>query len=86
MKMKHEEKIIGKVEKGFKLTTKAWNLALHLKCDIFRDKPAHVTFRELVREFLCAGKHHEFLTLTKTDLEKDFTFLILATEEAWAPS
>ena len=74
-------KTIGKVEKGFELVTKARNLRIHLKGETLRHELASTIFDSLVRESYYNGLQHEFMGLTKPELEKKFAFLTLATEE-----
>lgn len=52
--------VIGKVEKGFELITKAHNLQLHLKGDTIRDQPAHSIFQTIIKEKYCERKQLEF--------------------------
>lgn len=75
-------KVIGKVEKGFELNTKARNLRLHLKGDTLHNQPAHSIFQTIVYESYYEGKQIEFLNLTKPEITKDFVFLTLVSEEA----
>ena len=75
-------KTIGKVEKGFELVTKARNLRLHLKGETLRHECASIIFDSLVRESYYNRSQHEFMGLTKPELDKNFVFLTFATEEA----
>lgn len=52
MELEGREVVIGKVEMGFELVTKARNLWIHIKCDI-------------LHESYYGGQQFEFLTLTK---------------------
>ena len=82
MAMENGEKVIGKVEKGFELATKARNLRLHLKGETLRHEHAVTIFSTIVQESYYSGLQHEFMGLTKPDLDKNFSFLTLTTEEA----
>ena len=82
MEMEDGEKVIGKVEKGFELMTKARNLRLYIKGDTLRHEHASHIFEEIVRESYYNGRQHEFMGLTKPELDKTFAFLTLTTEEA----
>ena len=82
MEMEDGEKVIGKVEKGFELMSKARNLRLYIKGETFRHKHASRIFEEIVRESYYTGRQHEFMGLTKPELDKTFAFLTLTTEEA----
>ena len=75
-------KVIGKVEKGFELITKARNMRLHLKGVSLRDNSAMDILRDLMRDFYYDGREIEILSLTKSDDDKDFAFITLTTEEA----
>lgn len=48
MEMEDGERVIGKIEKGYKLITKARNLRLHLKGEPLRHKHAFIIFKALV--------------------------------------
>lgn len=80
MELEEGKRIIDKVEKGFELVAKARNLQLHLKDTSLRDHTAHSIFNTLVRQSYYRDKLHEFFTLTKLDMEKDYAFLKLAIE------
>ena len=82
MEMEDGEMVIGKVEKGYELATKARNLRLHLKGESIRHAHAFDILEAIVRESYYAGKPHEFMGLTKPELDKNFAFLTLTTEEA----
>jgi hypothetical protein len=82
LEMEDGVKTIGKVEKGFELVTKARNLRIHLKGETLRHECASTIFDSLVRESYYNGLQHEFMGLTKPELEKNFAFLTLVTEEA----
>jgi hypothetical protein len=82
MTMDDGERVIGKVEKCYELATKARNLRLHLKGETLRHKHAFDIFEAIVREIYYAGKQHKFMGLAKPELERDFSFLTLTTEEA----
>ena len=82
MVMENGEKVIGKVEKGFELATKARNLRLHLKGESLRHENAFTIFPTLVQESYYSGLQHEFMGLTKPEVDKNFSFLTLTTEEA----
>ena len=73
---RNEAKIIEKVGKGFELITKARNIRLHLKTTqlptCFR---AH-------NDSYYDGREIKILSLTKSDIDKDFAFVTLTTEEA----
>jgi hypothetical protein len=47
-----------------------------------RHEHAFDIFEAIVREIYYAGKQHEFMGLAKPELERDFAFLTLTTEEA----
>lgn len=82
MEMGDGEKVIGKVEKGFELITKARNMRLHLKGDSLRENTANGILKILMKECYYDGREVEILSLTKPDVEKDFAFITLTTEEA----
>ena len=82
MAMGDGERIIGKVEKGFELITKAKNMRLHLKGATLRGSTAIDILRTLMSESYYEGREVEILSLTKMDEEKDFAFITLTTEEA----
>ena len=82
MTMGDGEKIIGKVEKGFELITKAKNMRLHLKGEALRNNTALDILRSLMRDSYYDGREVEILSLTKSETEKDFAFITLTTEEA----
>ena len=82
MELEDSERIIGKIEKGFELVTKAQNFRLHIKGETFRHEHAFHIFEEIVRESYSTGRQHEFIGLTKPELDKTFAFLTLTTEEA----
>ena len=82
MEMENGEKVIGKVEKEFELATKARNLRLHLKGESLRHENAFTIFPTLVQESYYSGLQHEFMGLTKPEVDKNFSFLTLTTEEA----
>ena len=82
MMMGDRERVIGKVEKGFKLITKAKNMGLHLKGETLRNNLAIDILRNLMREFYYKGWEIEILSLTKLDMEKDFAFITATTEES----
>ena len=82
MVMEDGVKVIGKVEKGFELVTKARNLRLYIKGETLRHTHASHIFEEIVRESYYTGKQHEFMGLTKPEFDKTFAFLTLTTEEA----
>ena len=76
------ERVIGKVEKGFELITKAKNMRLHLKGETIRNNTAVDILRTIMREFYYDGREVEILSLTKSDIERDFAFITLTTEES----
>ena len=82
MEMEDKEFVIGKVEKGYELATKARNLRLHLKGETLRYEHAFNIFETITQESYYNGKQHEFMGLTKPELDKNFAFLTLTTEEA----
>ena len=84
MTMGDGERVIGKVEKGFELITKARNMRLHLKGEVLRDHTSTDILRSIVRDSYYDGREIEILSLTKSDNDKDFAFLTLTTEEARA--
>lgn len=81
MEMEDGERMIGKIEMGFKLITKACNLRLYLEGDTLHDIPTHNIFKEIGIESYYNGKQLKFMTLTKPELTKDFVFLTLITKE-----
>ena len=82
MKMEDGERTIGKVEKGYELATKACNFRLHLKGETLRHEHAFTIFESLVHESYYNGHQHEFMGLAKPEIDKNFAFLTLTTEEA----
>ena len=82
MKMDNNELVIGKVEKGYELATKARNLRLHLKGESLRHEFGFDILQNIVRGSYYAGKPHEFMGLAKPELDKYFVFLTLTTEDA----
>ena len=82
MTMGDGERIIGKVEKGFELITKARNMRLHLKGEALRNNTAMDILRSLMKDSYYNGREVEILSLTKSDIDKDFSFITLTTEEA----
>ena len=82
MNMGNGEPVIGKVEKGFELVTKARNMRLHLKGEALRHNSAIDILRTLMQDFYYDGREVEILSLTKADLGRDFAFITLTTEEA----
>ena len=82
MTMGDGERVIGKVEKGFELITKAKNMRLHLKGTTLRGSTAIDILCTLMSESYYEGREIEILSLTKSDEEKDFAFITLTTEEA----
>ena len=82
MEMEDGEKVIGKVEKRYELVTKASNLCLHLKGETLRHESAFNIFEKLVHESYYIGKQHEFMSFTKPEVDKNYAFLTLTTEEA----
>ena len=80
--MEDGERVIGKVEKGYELVTKARNLRLHLKGDTLRHEHASTIFESLVQESYYKGHQHEFMGFAKPELDKNFAFLTLTMEEA----
>ena len=82
MTLEDGEKVIGKVEKSFELVTKARNLRLHLKGDTLRQEHAFSIFESLVQESYYNGFQHEFMGLTKPELDKKFAFVTFTMEEA----
>lgn len=82
MKMEDWDIVIGKVEKWFELTTKATYLRLHLKGESLRHEHAFNVFETIVQESYYTGRQFEFMGLTKPEVNKNFAFLTLTTEEA----
>ena len=82
MKMADGENVIGKIEKLYKLVTKARNLWLHLKGKSLRHTQAFIIFESLVQENYYSGHQHEFMGLTKPELDRNFVFLTFTIEEA----
>ena len=63
MTMGDGENIIGKVEKGFELITKAKNMRLHLKGEALRNNSAIDILRTLMRDSYYDGCEVEILSL-----------------------
>lgn len=82
MVMGDGEKVIAKVEKGFELITKAKNMRLHLKGETLRNNTAVEILQTLMQDSYYDGREVEILSLTKSDVERDFAFITLTTEEA----
>ena len=82
MAMGDGERIIGKVEKGFELITKARNMRLHLKGHALWNNTTTDILSNLMRDSYYDGREIEILLLTKSDIDKDFAFITLTTEEA----
>ena len=82
MTMGDGERVIGKVEKGFELITKAKNMRLHIKGSTLWGSTSLDILRTLMSESYYEGREIEILSLTKSDEERDFAFLTLTTEEA----
>ena len=82
MTMGDGEKIIGKVEKGFQLITKAKNMRLHLKGKALQNNTALDILRALMRDSCSHSREVEILSLTKMDAKKDFAFITLTTKES----
>ena len=82
MDMEDGVKVIGKVEKNYELVTKARNLRLHLKGETLRHQHAFTIYESLVQESYYNGYQHEFMGLTKPELDKSFAFLTFTMEEA----
>ena len=82
MTMVDGERVIGKIEKGYELGTKARNLRVHLKGEILRHVEAFIIFESLVQESYYMGHQHEFMGLTKPEFDRNFAFLTFTTEEA----
>ena len=82
MTMGDGERIISKVEKGFELITKAKNIRLHLKGEALRNNMAIDIHRQLMRDSYYDRREVEILSLTKSEVERDFAFITLTTEEA----
>ena len=70
------EQIIGKGEKDFELITKAKNMRLHLMAK------ASTTTRPSKYSKLLCGNLLRILSLTKSDVKRDFAFITLTTEES----
>ena len=81
MEMGNGEMVIGKVEKSYELATKAQNLWLHLKGESIRHKHAFDILETIVRESYYAKKQHEFMGLTKPEIDKNFAILTLTTKK-----
>ena len=82
MTMGDGEQVIGKVEKSFELITKAKNMRLHLKGDTLRNNSVVDILKVIMAEAYYDGREVEILTLTKSEVEKDFAFITLTTEES----
>ena len=67
MTMGNGERVIGKVEKGFELITKAKNMRLHLKGTTLRGSTAIDILRTIMSESYYEGREIEILSLTKSD-------------------
>ena len=76
------EQVIGKVEKGFEFIMKARNMRLHLKGDTLRNNSAVDILRIIMAEAYYDGREVEILSFTKSEVEKDFAFITLTTEES----
>lgn len=74
MEMEDGEKVIDKVEKGYELVTKTRNLRLYLKGETLCHEHAFTIFKALVQESYYSGHQHEFMGLTKPELDKNFVF------------
>ena len=81
MQMEDGVRTIGKVEKGYELASKARSLRLHLKGEKLCYEHACTIFEFLVQESYYNGHQHEFMGLAKPELEKNFAFLTLTTED-----
>ena len=68
-------KVIGKVGKEFEPITKAYNMRLHPRGVSLRDNSAMDIIRDLMRDFYYDGREIEILSLTKSDVDKDFAFI-----------
>ena len=77
MVIENGEKVKGKVENGFELATKARNLRLHFKGETLRHENAFTIFSTIVQESYYFDLQHEFMGLTKPDLNKKISFLTL---------
>jgi hypothetical protein len=62
--------------------SKALNFRLYVKGETLRHAHTSQVFEEIVRESYYAGRQHEFLGLTKPEIDKTFAFLTLTSEEA----
>ena len=82
MTMGDGETIIGKVEKDFELVTKARNMRFHLKGEALWNNSAIDILCTLMHNFYHDGWEVEILSLTKADIDRDFAFITLTTEEA----
>ena len=71
IQMENGEKVIGKIEKGYELASKARDLRLHLKGDTLRHEHASTIFKSLVHKNYYSGHQHEYMGLTKPILEKE---------------
>ena len=81
MSMGDGKRIIGKIENGFELITKARNMRLHLKGEVLRDHTATDILRSIIRDSYYDGRALEILSLIKSDDAKDFAFITLTTKE-----
>ena len=84
MTMGNGERVIEKVEKGFELITKARNMRLHLKGEALRNNTAMDILSNLMQDAYYNGREVEILSLTKSDIDRDFAYITLTTEEAKA--
>jgi len=89
MTMEDGEKVIGKIEKSYELVTKAHelvtkarNLRLHLRGETLRHEHAFSIFESLVQESYYSGHQHEYMGLTKPEIDKDYAFVTFTMEEA----
>jgi hypothetical protein len=82
MTMEDGEKVIGKIEKDYELVTKARNLRLHLRGETLRHEHAFSIFESLVQESYYSGHQHEYMGLTKPEIDKDYAFVTFTMEEA----
>jgi hypothetical protein len=61
--------------------SKARSLRLYIKCETLRHEHAAQVFEEILRESYYSGNEHEFLDLTKPELDKTFAFLTLTMDK-----
>ena len=82
--MSNGEKIIGKIENGFELITKVRNMRLHLEDETLRNNTDMDILSNLMQDAYYDDREVEIIFLTKSDIDREFVFITLTTEEAKA--